>query len=168
MGQLQGGFSIIFLTISSKTLVLELLRFLDLMEEQDVCVAGWEGMAALQAAGVCLFSVAGQTSVEDPRVWSVGPADSGAEADVSVVQDENKEGCVEAVLVERLESKRRGCGWGEHVGRGSVVADGRSEAKEVARGSSRQVVFEERGAGEGGGEGDAGREDVGGEYSDVG
>lgn len=149
--------------------MLELLRFLDLLEEREVCVDGWEGMAALQAAGICLFSVAGQFSVEDPTVWSVGPADSGAEADVSVVQDEeNKEGCVEAVLVERLESKRRGCGWGEHVGRGFVVADGRSEAKEVARGSARQVGFGRRGAGEGGGEGDAGMEDVRGEYNDVG
>lgn len=136
-------------TMSSKTLVLTLLLLLDLLEERGVCVAGWEGVAVLQTLGVCLFSVAGQTSAEDPRVWSVRGADSRAEADVSVVQDEeNKESCVEAALVQRLEAKRRGWGGGEPVGRGSVVADGRSEAKEVVRGSGTQVVFEVRGASE--------------------
>lgn len=48
------------------------------------------------------------------------------------------------------------------------MADGRSEAKEAARVSDRQVVLEVRGTGEGGGEGAGGREHCDGEYSDVG
>lgn len=49
------------------------------------------------------------------------------------------------------------------------MADGRSEAREAARGSDRQVVLGVRGAGGGGGgEGAGGRDDCVGEYKDVG
>lgn len=48
------------------------------------------------------------------------------------------------------------------------MADGRSEAREAARGSDRQVVLGVRGAGGGGGEGAGGRDDCDGEYNDVG
>lgn len=49
------------------------------------------------------------------------------------------------------------------------MADGRSEEREAARASDRQVVFGVRGAGGGGGgEGAGGRDDCDGEYNDVG
>ncbi len=48
------------------------------------------------------------------------------------------------------------------------MADGRSEARDAARVSERQVVLGVRGAGGGGGEGAGGRDDCDGAYNDVG
>lgn len=50
------------------------------------------------------------------------------------------------------------------------MADGRSEAREAARGSDRQIVLGVRGAGGGGGggEGAGGRDECDGEYNDAG
>lgn len=126
---------------------------MDLLDERGVGVAGGEATGGA-AVGVWLFTVAGDAAGEG--------ADGGAEADASVAQDgENKGVCVEAAAVQGLEAERGGWGGGgKDVGAGFVVADGRSEAREAARGSERRDEMGVRGAGGGGGgEGEGGRED---------
>ncbi len=94
-------------TISSNTLlVATLLRLVALLEERGVVAAGGELMGGA-AVEVCLFIVVGETFTVDARVWPGEGADSGAEADVLVVQDEENKGvCVEAVVVQGLEADR--------------------------------------------------------------
>lgn len=142
-------------TISSSMLLAPvLLRLEDLLEARGVAAAGGEVVGG-GAVGVWLFTAAGETLAADTEVWPGNGGESGGEADVLVLQDEENKGvCVEAVVVQVLDGG--GC---KHAGAGFVVADGRSEA---ARGSDRQVRLRVRGAGgAGGGEGD-------GEYNDVG
>lgn len=140
-------------------LVPALLRLEDLLEDRGVAAAGGEVVGGV---GVWLFTAAGETLAADTEAWPGNGGESGGEADVLVLQDEENKGvCVEAVVVQVLDGG--GC---KHAGAGFVVADGRSEA---ARGSDRQVMLRVRGAGgAGGGEGDGGRDDCDGEYNDVG
>lgn len=157
-------------TISSKMLLVPLLFLLvNLPEERGVRAAGGEVMGGA-ALGVWLFTVVEEALAVDTRVWPGEGADGGVEADVLVVQDEENKGvCVEAVVVQGLEAEREDWGGDEHVDTGFVVADGRSEEREAARASDRQVVLGVRGAGGGGGgEGAGGRDDCDGEYNDVG
>lgn len=134
-----------------------LLRLVGLPEERAAAAGGEVTGGA--AAGVRLF-----TAVKE----ALG-ADERTEAGVSVVQgEENKGVCVEAVVVQGVEAVREDWGGDEHVG---VVADGRSEAMEAARGSNRRVVLGVRGAGGRGGGGvggGGGRGDCEGEYNDIG
>lgn len=139
-------------------LVPVLLRVVDLLEERGARTAGGEAAGGV-AVAMRLFIVVQETLA----------VDGGVEADVFVVQDEDNKGvCVEAVVVQGLEAENGDWGGDKHVGAGFVAADGRSEAKEAARVSDRQVVLEVRGTGEGGGEGAGGREGCDGEYNDVG
>lgn len=87
-------------------LVPALLRLVDLLEERGVRPAGGEVMKGA-VVGVCLFIVVEETFTVDARFWSGEGADSGVEADVLVVQDEENKGvCVEAVVVQGLEADR--------------------------------------------------------------
>lgn len=83
-----------------------LLRLVDLLEERGVRAAGGEVMGGV-AVGVWLFIVVEETLAVDTGVWTGEGADSGAEADVLVAQDdENKGVCVEAVVVQGLAAER--------------------------------------------------------------
>lgn len=135
-------------TISSRSLSSPTLFLgVDLQEERGFRDAGGEVMGS---AGVFLLSLAGGAGAS--------PGEGADDADVLAMEDgENKGVCVEAVDVEGLEAE----GGGKHGGAGFVVADGRSEEKEGARGSDRA-------AGGGGGEGVGGSEEFDGEYNVVG
>lgn len=154
-------------TISSKVPVPALLRREHLLDEWRDGVTGGEAMLGV-AAGVRLFIVAVQTLRVDTGVKPGEGADSRAGADAFVVQDEeSKFVCVEVVFVQGFAAGREGWGGGEHVEPGFVVADGRSEAREAARGSGRQVTLWVKVAGEGG-EDAGGRGDCDVECNDVG
>ena len=85
-------------------LVPALLRLVDFLEERGA--AGGEVMGGA-AVGVWLFIVAEETLAGNSGVWPGEGADSGAEADVLVVQDEENKGvCVEAVDVQGLGAER--------------------------------------------------------------
>lgn len=85
-------------------LVPALLRLVDLLEDRGA--AGGEVMGDV-AVGVWLFIVVEETLAVDTRVWPGEGADSRAEADMSMVQDEENKGvCVEAVVVQGLEAER--------------------------------------------------------------
>lgn len=87
-------------------LVPVLLLLLDVLEERGA--AGGEVMGAV-AVGVCLVIAVEETLGVDTSVWSGKGADSEAEADVLVMQDEENKGvCVEAVVVQGLEAERKG------------------------------------------------------------
>lgn len=63
--------------------------------------------AADVAVGVWLFFVVQETLAVDTRFCCGEGADSGIEADVLVVEDEENKGvCVEAVVVQGLEAER--------------------------------------------------------------
>lgn len=81
--------------MSSKMLLVPELRRLVDLQERGVRAAG-------VAVGVCLFFV-----VQEFWFCCGEGADSGVEADVlGVVDEENKGVCVEAVVVQGLEAER--------------------------------------------------------------
>lgn len=98
----------------------------------------------------------------DTRVWSDSRAAADVLAAAAAAQEGGNKGVCEEAVVQRLETERD-----EDAGAGFV--DGRSEAREAARGSGRWVVVEvgqDGGGGEEEGSGDRGDCDA--EYNDAG